>query len=138
MKNSYKPYIRKVCNACISGPFTTTGGNDLLHDLPAATTVNQTAARSCVISKIMAYNNTGGNVTLRFGTLDRGVPTFVQLLPTIVAINGLDTEWIEDEIPQVEFISWPQLTAAGRIGDIYLVASAAAVLVMVEVLEFGQ
>jgi hypothetical protein len=140
MKNSYRPYIIKVANQCISGPFVTTGGNDLLHDLPTATTINQTAARSCVITKICAYNVTGANVTLSFGTLDRnpGGAAFVQMLPLLVAVNGFDTEWAELELPAVEFISWPQLTAAGRTGDIYVLASAAAVQVSIEVKEFGQ
>ncbi len=117
---------------------TTTAGPDLLHTLPVATTAGVTAARSAVITKIMAYNNTGANVTLAFGTLNRaGAPAFVQLLPTLVAINGLDNEWIEAEIPVVEFMSWPQLTAAGRIGDIYVQASAIGVLITLELKEYG-
>ena len=134
MPDVLKPGIVKANN---QGLVTTTGGNDLVHQLPIASTLNVTGARSAVITKIMAYNNTGANVTLRFGTLDRGVPTFVQLLPTLVAINALDTEWQSGEIPAVEFISWPQATAAGRLGDIYVVASAAAVQIVLEVVEYG-
>ncbi len=127
--------IRKANN---QGLFTTTGGNDLLHILPVATTANS-APRSCYIRKIMVYNNTGADRTLRFGTLDRnpaGV-AFVPLLPTLVVINTFDQEWAEEEIPNVEFISWRALTVAGRTGDIYVVASAAGVLVSLEVEEFG-
>ena len=130
-----RAYVLKVGNA---GLVTTTAGNDLLHTLPLATTLAITAARSAVITKIMAYNNTGGNVTLQIGTLNRAAaPAFVQLLPTLVAINGFDNEWMETEIPAVEFMSWPQLTAAGRLGDIYVLASVAAVLVLIEVKEIG-
>ncbi len=131
-----RPYVRKAGNV---GLVNTTGGNDLLHALPVATTAVVTAARSAIISKIMAYNNTGANVTLQFGTLNRAAaPAFVQLLPTLVALNGFDNEWEEDEIPAVEFMSWPQLTAAGRLGDIYVLASVALpLLIQIEVLEYG-
>jgi hypothetical protein len=133
--NNERAYIIKAGNA---GLVTTTAGNDLLHTLPIATTAAVTGARSAIITKIMAYNNTGANVTLQFGTLNRAAaPAFVQLLPTLVAINGFDNEWIETEIPAVEFMSWPQLTAAGRLGDIYVLASVAAVLVLIEVKEIG-
>ena len=131
--NYERPYIRKSNNA---GLVTTTGGNDLLHTLVLATAPGTTGARSAVITKIMAYNP-GANATLRFGTLDRGVPTFVQLLPTLVVIGAMDNEWTEFEIPPVEFMSWPQLTAAGRIGDIYVVASIAAIIISLEVKEYG-
>ncbi len=130
-----RPSISKAGNA---GLIITTGGNDLCHTLPVASFANG-AARSAVITKITAYNNTGANVTLSFGTLDR-TPAgglFVALLPLRVAINGLDNEWLERQIPAVEFISWPQPTAAGRIGDIYVLASAALVVVQIEVKEFG-
>jgi len=130
-----RPYIIKGGNA---GLVTTTAGNDLLHTLPLATFPGVSGARSAVVRQITAYNNTGANVTLRFGTLDRLVPTFVQTLPTLVAINTLDNAWNEDEdFPFFEFLSYPQLTAAGRTGDIYVVASAAGVLVAITVYEFG-
>ena len=135
MPDVLKPGIVKAGNA---GLVTTTAGNDLCHTIGVASILN-TIARSAIITKIMAYNNTGAPVTLQFGTLNRNPAgaAFVQLLPTLVAINTLDNEWAEDEIPAVEFMSWPQLTAAGRTGDIYVLASAAAVLVQIEVREFG-
>jgi len=125
-----RAYIISGGNA---GLVATTGGNDLLHTMAIASTPGTTGARSAAISKIMAYNNTGANVTLQFGTLNRaGAPAFVQMIPTLVAINTLDNEWDEEDIPFYEFMSWPQLTAAGRTGDIYVLASAAAVLVAIE------
>jgi len=55
--------VRKAGNA---GLVTTTGGNDLTHTMPTG--------RTGKIVKILAYNNTGANVTLQFGTLDRATP----------------------------------------------------------------
>ena len=113
------------------GAFTTTTGNDLLHLLPTG--------RSCKIVKIMAYNP-GANATLQFGTLDRNPAgaAFVALLPIFVAIGALlDTEWLETEIPAFEWVNNTTATAAGRVGDIYVLASLANVVVSLEVVEFG-
>ena len=93
--------------------------------------------RSAIITKILAYNVTGGPVTLQFGTHDRLTPTFVPLLPLLVCVNGVDNEWNETDLPPVEFVSWPQLTAAGRTGDIYVVSSGAGPTVIIEVKEIG-
>ncbi|MDO9579927.1 MAG: hypothetical protein Q7J06_05095 [Bacteroidales bacterium] len=126
--------IRKAGNA---GLVTTTvaANGILLHSLPIG--------RTCRITKIVAYNNTGANLPLLFGTRDRAVdPALVQLLPDLVAINTLDNEWTEEEIPAVEFIPDTQLLAAGRTGDIYVVAGTVAVpvagaIISIEVEEFG-
>ena len=128
--------IRKAGNA---GLVTTTAGNDLLHTI-ALTTINQQTfpARSFMIRKIMWYNNTGGNVTLQFGTLS-ATPAFVALLPTILALNTFDGALTEKEIPAAEFMTVP-LAAAAAIrynGNAYVLASAAGVLVAIEVEEFG-
>lgn len=114
-----------------AGVVPTTGGGiaDRCHILALG--------RSLVITKIMAYNPTAANVTLQFGTMDRVVPTFVPLFPLLVAISLLDNEWLEEEIPVVEFISWPQVTAAGRTGDVWVIGSAALVQVQIEVREIG-
>ncbi len=141
MMPNMRPYIIKPNNVgTVAGTniVTTTAGNDLLHTLPVATVAGVTAARSAVITKIMAYNPNGANVTLAIGTLNRaGAPAFVQLLPTLIAIGVMDNEWEEVNIPAVEFMSWPQLTAAGRTGDIYVLASLAGVLITLELREFG-
>jgi hypothetical protein len=136
MNPNDRPYIIKANNA---GLVTTTNpGPDLLHTLPVATVAAQTGARHAIITKIMAYNNTGGDVTLTFGTLNRaGAPAFVALMPAFVAIDTFDNEWEEKEIPAIEFISYPQLTSAGRIGDIYVSAGAAGVVIVLEVKEIG-
>ena len=114
-----------------AGLVATTGGNDLLHTL--------STGRTAKITKILAYNNTGANVTLQFGTLDRTAPpgAFVQLLPSLVSINGLDNEWTEEDLPAIEFASDTSAGAAGRTGNIYVLASAAGVDVVIEVREKG-
>lgn len=111
------------------GLVTVTGGNDLVHAL--------STGRKSVIRKIMAYN-TGGNVTLQFGTLN-GTPAFVALLPIFTSIGGLlDTQWPEEEIPYFEFeLNTTAAAAAYRLGDIYVLASAATVTLALEIEEFG-
>ena len=116
--------IRKGNNA---GLFVTTGANDLLHTLPA----NRTA----FIRKILWYNNTGAGVTLIFGTLSN-VAGWVPLFPTILAINALDGGYEEALIPAVEFVN-DRTAAAGTTGNIHVQASAAGVLIRLEVEEFG-
>ena len=128
--------IRKAGNA---GLVTTTGGNDLLHTQALMTVQTVTfPARTFVIRKIMWYNNTGANATLRIGTLN-ATPAFVDMLPTIYALNTFDGELMEDELPSVEFIAASALAAAAvRFnGNAYVLASIAGVLVAVEVEEFG-
>jgi hypothetical protein len=99
--------------------------------------------RSARITKIVAYNNTGADVPLLFGTNNRAVvAAFVQLLPALVAIDTLDNEWQEEEIPAVEWVSNESALAAGRTGDIRVVAGTVAipvagVFVTIEIEEFG-
>lgn len=135
--------IRKGGNA---GLVTTTAPappapGDLCHTMPTRAIAGPRTGR---ITKIMAYNNTGANLPLLFGTNDRvAVPAFVQLLPTLLAINGLDNEWLEEEIPAVEWISNETAGAAGRNGNIYVVAGTVAVpvagvIVQIELEEFGS
>jgi len=86
--------VRRDGNA---GLVTTTGGGagfeDTLHTLPGG--------RSARITKITAYNNTGGNVPLLIGTMDRNPlgAAFSQLLTTIVAINAIESVWLKEELP---------------------------------------
>lgn len=132
--------IRKIGNA----PDVTTGipgivtstvtpQGDLLHILPLGTT--------CKIVKICAYNP-GAAVNLLFGTKDLTVPVplFVQLLPDLRALGGLDNEWTELELPAVEFAPLVLPAALGRTGNIWVVAGTvvapvAGVIITIEVEE---
>lgn len=131
-----RPYIIKANN---QGLITTTAGNDLVHVL--GTNRSATAGRrSGIITKILAYNNVGANVTLQFGTLDT-VPAFHAYLPTLLALNGLENIWDETMLPPVEFSvlnTVPNVAANNRIGDIYVVSSIAGVLLSIELKEFGS
>lgn len=135
--------IRKAGNAGLvptTAPAAPAPG-DLLHTMPTRAIAGPRTAR---ITKIVAYNNTGANVPLLFGTNDRAaVPAFVQLLPDLVAINGFDNEWTEEEIPAVEWMSDETVLAAGRTGNIHVVAGTvlvpvAGVIVSIEVEEYGS
>lgn len=121
------------------GAVLTTAGPDLLHTLSQYTTANgNVTVRSAIIRKVLAYNNTGANVTLIFGTRDRAaIPAWVPLMPAIVAVNGLDTEWGEDVLPSFEFRTNRAALALGREGNIWVTASAAGVTLMLEVEEIG-
>lgn len=119
------PGIRMLNN---QGLITIDTTAQLCHDL--------STGRKAVIRKIMAYN-TGGNVTLQFGTLN-ATPAFVALMPIFVAIGGgLDTEWLETEIPYFEFELNTSAGAAYRLGDIYVTGSVATVTLILEVEELG-
>lgn len=128
--------IRKAGNA---GLVTTTGAAtaDVCHTLVLAAGVSN--ERSAIIRKIMAYNNTGGNVTLTFGTMDRqAVPVFVPMFPALLLINTFDAEFNENDIPAVEFQSNMGAGAAGRNGNIMVLGSVAGVTLIIEVEEFGS
>jgi hypothetical protein len=130
MSDIFRASIRKPNSA---GLVLSTAGPDLVHTLG----INRSGIfRSAIICKIMAYNNTGADVLLQFGTID-AVPAFVQYLPDLLAVNGLDSEWGETEIPVVEFSLVNQVGAAFRAGNIWLQASDVGVLVIIEVAEFG-
>jgi len=130
--------IRKANSA---GVFTTTGTAavpvaDLLHVLG---TNRSAVRRSAWIRKIVAYNNTGGNVPLQFGTIDLAA-AFVALMPDLVALNGIENIWEEAQLPNVEFIADRQAGALGRTGDVYVssIGLAAGVLILLEVEEIGS
>jgi hypothetical protein len=56
-------------------------------------------------------------------------------------LSGVDSEWTEDEIPAVEFsvvLTVPSVAINNREGNIYLFASAAGVMVSIEVDELGS
>ena len=122
----------------VNAPLVTTGAvanGTLVHTLPTG--------RTCKITKICAYNDTGADLPLLFGTRDRAVaPAFVQLLPDLLAVNGFDNEWTEQDLPAVEFAPNTSALAAGRLGDIYVVAGTviapvAGVIIVIEVQEKG-
>jgi len=123
-----------------AGLVTTTGGNDLCHTMPTRAAAGPRTAK---ITKILAYNNVGGLVTLTFGTLNRNPAgaAFVALMPALAVLNGLENIWTEQDLPAVEFRSDETLTVAGRTGDIYVLAAGAAagvgVTVQIEVEETG-
>jgi len=110
-----------------AGLVTTTAGPDIVHIIAAN--------RSFVIRKVLAYNNTGANVTLIFGTLTN-VAGWLPTLPTLVAIDTFDNPWGPNDLPFYEFIV-DTTAAAGSIGTAYVQASAVGVLVTIEVEEFA-
>lgn len=62
------------------------------------TTAGQ-VGRTFILRKIMCYSNVG-NCVVDIGT---GLAAaFANIIPSIMVINTFDTEWIEDEIPEVE------------------------------------
>ena len=140
--------VTSILRAAIRKPNTeglvpSTVGIDLVHTLG----INRSGVtRTAIIRKIMVYNNTGGPVTLQLGTQDFTVPIplFVQYIPDLLAVNGLDTEWNESEIPATEFSRLALAAALGREGNIYLQAldalgaGVAGVLVTLEVDEIGS
>ena len=128
--------IRKAGNA---GLVTTIGGGagfeNPCHVLPIDTVT--LTSRSVIIRKILAYNP-GALTTLIFGTFNRAaVPAFVQILPTLVAIAGLDNEWMEVDLPPAEFqCNYTPNALLGRTGDIWVRdAGAGGVLIQIEVEE---
>ena len=129
MRNS----IRKANNA---GLVTTTAVFDLVHT-PG---INRSAVqRTAIIRKIIAYNNTGAGVTLQFGTSDlSAIPLFVQLLPDLLALNTVDNIWTEADLPPVEFSAVALALANGRNGLVYVLGSAAGVIIRAEIEEFGS
>lgn len=111
-----------------AGLVTTTAANDTVH----TTSIGRTAR----LRKILAYNNTGANATIRFGTLDaQAVPVFVPLLPTLLLINTFDRSITEDELPLIVWQFNQSAGALGRSGNIIVVASIAGVLISCEIEE---
>ena len=85
------------------GLVTATGGNDLMHTLGR----NRSGVhRTAIIRKIMAYNNTGANVTIQLGTRDGTAPAplFVAYLPVLLVLNGMENIWGEEHIPAARAI----------------------------------
>lgn len=84
--------------------------------------------RTFVIRKVNVWNGQGAPVEVQIGSGLGGL--FGQLLPSLYAINGMDNEWTEDQLPNTEFVAAAtvQASAAG--------AAPANVRVTLEVEEY--
>lgn len=86
------------------------------------------AGRTARIVKIKGYNGQAAPITLTFGTGLAGA--FVQSMSPLYVVNGMDFEFTEDQIPDMEFVA--SITASAS-------AAAAApndIQVEIEVEEF--
>ena len=101
---------------------------DLIHQCPVG--------GSFYVTKIMWYQNTGGNVTLNFYTLSNALAP-VPMFPTLLAISGIPGGVNDDDLPAVEFMVNSQAAPNGWDGNLYVTASAAGVQISCEVAEKG-
>jgi len=131
----FTPVLRaSIRKANTAGLVTATAGPDLLHTLG---TNRSGVTRTAIIRKVLAYNNTGANITIQLGTQE-ATPLFVQYIPDLLVINGLENVWGENDLPAVEFSVVNLAGVDFREGNVYLQASAVGVLVTLEVEEFGS
>ena len=108
--------IRKVSPVIVA---PVAGAAILLYGL----TIGGNVPRSVIIRKIMCFSNVGNcdvDIGAGLGAL------LVNIIPTIYVLNLFDTEWTEDEIPEVEVYA-----------DITVESSIAGCLVQIEVEEIG-
>ena len=110
----------------VPGVVVTTGLGSLLHLVPLG--------RSFYVTKTMWYNP-GVQATLTFGTLANDGVTPVPMFPTQVALAGLEDGLTEEELLGAEFMLNSLAAPNGWDGNLYVVASIAAILVSVEVAE---
>ena len=111
----------------IPGVVVTTGVGSLLHLVPLG--------RSFDITKIMWYNP-GVQAILTFGTLSNApIPAAVAMLPPQVALAGLGDVLVEEQLLGVEFMLNSLAAPNGWDGNLYVVATIAAILISVEVAE---
>ena len=85
------------------------------------------AGRTCRIRKLHIYNGQGAPVQVMICV---GLAPGVQVFPNITAVNGVDLELTEDDLPDFEFVVNPTV-AASAAG-----AGALAVTVMATVEEY--
>ncbi len=85
--------------------------------------------KSVRIKRVKMLNNAAGNQVVMIG-IGIGAGVFAALLPGLVSMNGLDDDFVEDDLPQVE--AFADITA-------YPVALAAlgTIDIMIEVEEIG-
>ena len=74
--------------------------------------------KSVILKRIKMMNNALGNQVIIFGT--GAGAGFAQLVPGLVTLNGLNADWEEEDLPEVEFFAditaYPvALVAAGTI-----------------------
>jgi len=82
-----------------------------------------TISRTVILRKILCYSNVG-NAVVDIGT---GLAAaFANIIPSILVVNTFDTEWTEDEIPEVEVAA-----------NLTVQSSVLGVMVMVEIEEIG-
>lgn len=81
-----------------------------------------TITRTCILRKIWCYTNVGDCI-VQIGT---GLAPLVAIIPPLLAINTFDTEWLEDEIPEVEVSV-----------DLTVQSNVALLQIQVEVEEIG-
>jgi len=131
----FTPVLRaSIRKANTAGLVTATAGPDLLHTLG----MNRSGVtRTAIVRKVLAYNNTGANITIQIGTQE-ATPLFVAYLPDLLVINGMENVWGENDIPAVEFSVVNLAGVDFREGNIYLQASAVGVVVSLEIEEFGS
>ena len=99
----------------------------------ATTLWTLSAGKRAVIRKIRWINRTVGLAFLRIGYDDRvaapGGPNFVQVLPDILMVNGVDDHMTEEELPicgnMQEGFALDNTALTGSTGDIMAEASAA-------------
>ena len=108
---------RKVSNVIVA---PVTGAAIALYQL----TVGGQNPRTVIVRKVMIFTDVG-NVTVTIGQGLAGA--FAAILPPFYALNLLDSEWTEDEIPEFE----------GN-ADITVESDIANPLVMIEVEEIGE
>ncbi len=81
----------------------------------------QTGTKSFIPKKLMVRNNAGGNLWLSLGT-GVGVGVFADAVPPVRALNNIDGEWQEFDLPSVELFAnmtaWPDALVAGGSVDV--------------------
>ncbi len=111
----------------IPGMVITTGLGSMLHQVPLG--------RSFYVTKIMWFNP-GVPATLNFGTLSNApIPAPVPIFPTQAALAGLEGALLEEELVGAEFMLNSLAAPNGWDGNLYVVASIAAITISVEVAE---
>jgi len=101
----------------------TTGVINILVAATSYTAWTLGLGRRAVIRKIRFHNRTGGNGVLRIGYTTLAA-AFVQVLPDITMLNGLDDAWDEEHIPiggnYPEGFAADTTAGTGTLGDIII------------------